>query len=236
MTRKARYIFEDWRDLGPAELAILSIQHQAVNWAEFGDGRRYEDPSPVTAGAELVVRVLDLNSGEIGVISFPRILGYRMLDESALRECWDDRRSAKARGRHHKLSDSPYLRQLNHGDIPGTRLRSYLVTSFCECLEVAIENEFNYLPSMQVIPAGPPAQTTHIAEVEQRAKESDSMVGQLEKADLVRYHRLTLLVGRPDGSMREQWTPIPDDPAVTQALAEAMTYLSDYRSKDIEED
>jgi hypothetical protein len=83
MIRRARYIFEDWRDLGQAELAILSIQHQAVSWVEFANGRRYEDPAAVTAGAELVVRVLDLNSGEIGVISFPRILGYATAGRTA---------------------------------------------------------------------------------------------------------------------------------------------------------
>ncbi len=236
MTRKARYVFEEWRDLGPAELAILSVQHQAISWAEFEDGRRCEDPAPVTAGAELVVRVLDLNSGEIGVISFPRILGYRMLDESALRECWADRKAAGVNYRHHKLADSPYLRELNHGDPPGSRLRTYLITSFCECLEVAIEAEFEYLPTIEVVPAQPPAKATHLAEVEKRSRVSDSVIGHLDKSELVHYHKLVLLVGRPDGSMREKWMPIPDDANVTEALAQAMTYLSDQRAKDLEGD
>lgn len=236
MTRRARYIFEDWRDLGQAELAILSVQHQAVSWVEFANGRRYEDPAEVTASAEMVVRVLDLNSGEIGVISFPRILGYRMLDESALREFWEDRKAAGVRARHHKLADSPYLRELNHGDHPGTRLRTYMITSFCECLEIAVEAEFDYLPKMEVIPAQPPAPATHLKEVERLSRASDDMVGQLDKADLVRYHRLAMLVGRPDGSMRESWTPIPDDPAVVQALTHAMTMLSEQRASDVEDD
>jgi len=236
MMRKARYIFEEWRDLGQAELAILSVQHQAVSWVEFANGRRQEDPAPVTASAELVVRVLDLNSAEIGVISFPRILGYRMLDESALRECWADRKAAGVRARHHRLADSPYLRELNHGDHPGTRLRTYMITSFCECLEIAVEAEFEYLPKMEVIPAQPPSKATHLKEVERLARISEDTVGQLDKAELVRYHRLAMLVGRPDGSMREKWTPIPDDPAVMLALTQAMTMLSEQHAKDVEED
>ncbi len=231
MTRRARYIFEDWRDLGEAQLSILSVQHQAVSWVEFEDGRRYADASPVTQGPELIVRVLDLTSGETGVISFPRILGYRMLDESALRECWADRKAAGVRARHHKLADSPYLRELNHGDSPGSRLRTYMITSFCECLEVAVEADFEYLPKMEVIPAPAPEPATHLKEVEARAKASHDMVGQLDKATVLLYHKLSLLVGRPDGSMREQWQPIPDDPEVAKALA----YLSEMRAQDIED-